>query len=58
MERLHTVQERSGGNEEQITRIWDVIAEDMRLQTQDAQNRMIRVSEQMEAHRNRKRPLK
>ena len=42
-------------NEEQVSHLWELFAEDMRLQTQAAQNRTIKISEYMEARRNRKR---
>jgi hypothetical protein len=55
LERLSLVDERSEVNEEQIVHLWDVIADDMRLQMQSVQNRMIRTSEHIETHRGRKR---
>jgi hypothetical protein len=54
-ERLSLVDERSEINEEQIVNLWDVVTEDMRLQMQSIQNRMIRTSEHIETHRGRKR---
>ena len=55
VERLREVQELTGLNEEQITYLWDLITEDVRLQTQDVQNRMIKISERIEANRRRNR---
>jgi len=54
LERLSLVDERSEVNEEQIVHLWDVIADDMRLQMQAVQNRMIRTSEHIDTHRGRK----
>jgi hypothetical protein len=55
VERLATVEDRSDVNEEQIAHLWDVIVEDMRVQSQSSQNRTIKLSEHVESHRNRKR---
>jgi len=55
IERLRVVEGRSIGTEEQANHIWEVIAEDIRLHTQTAQNREIKLSEQMETRRNRKK---
>jgi hypothetical protein len=55
IERLATVEDRGGVNEEQIAHLWDVIVEDMRVQSQSSQNRTIKLSEHVESHRNRKR---
>jgi hypothetical protein len=55
LERLTATEERSEVNEEQVAHLWDLFAEDMRLQTQAAQNRTIKVSEYIEARRSRKR---
>lgn len=54
LERLGLIDERSEVNEEQIVHLWDVIADDMRLQMQEMQNRMIRTSEHVDTHRGRK----
>jgi len=54
LERVSLVDERSEANEEQIIHLWDVIADDMRLQMQAVQNRMIRTSEHIDTHRGRK----
>jgi hypothetical protein len=53
VERLKVVEERSGINEEQIAHLWDVFTDDMRQETQAIQNRMIKVSEHIEEHRQR-----
>jgi hypothetical protein len=53
LERLETVEGRSTANEEQIVHLWDVFSDDLRQQTQAMQNRMIKVSEHIEAHRRR-----
>jgi hypothetical protein len=55
VERLATVEEQGEHNEEQIAHLWDVIVEDMRVQSQSSQNRTIKLSEHVESHRNRKR---
>jgi hypothetical protein len=57
LERLKTVEERSGANEEQIVHLWDVFSDDIRQQVQATQNRMIKVSEHIETHRRRGRPV-
>jgi hypothetical protein len=54
-ERIGLVDERSEINQEQIVHLWDVIADDMRLQVQAIQNRMIRTSEHIESHRGKSR---
>jgi hypothetical protein len=56
LERIRTAEDRSEINEDQITHLWDVVAEDMRQQMQAVQNRVIRTSEHIETHRGRKRP--
>ena len=55
VERLSTVEGQSDANGEQIAHLWDVIVEDMRVQSQSSQNRTIKLSEHIESHRNRKR---
>jgi hypothetical protein len=55
VERVDIVAVRSGTNEEQIGHLWDVLADDLRHQTQAAQSRLIRASEHIETHRNRNR---
>jgi hypothetical protein len=55
LERLKTVDERSGTNEEQVSHLWEVIADDLRLQTEAVQHRTIRLSEQVESWRHRSR---
>ena len=56
VERLKSVEELGGVNEEQIAYLWDVYSDDMRQQTQATQNRMIKVSEHIETHRRKGRP--
>jgi hypothetical protein len=51
LERLDTVEDRSGETERQVGYIWDTIAEDLRLQTQTAQNHVIKMSEFVEGRR-------
>ena len=53
--RISLVDERSEENQEQIVHLWDVFADDMRVQMQSVQNRMIRTSEHIESHRGKKR---
>ena len=55
LERLRVVEDRSEVSEEQANQIWEVISEEVRLHTQAAQNREIKLSEQIEARRNRKK---
>lgn len=56
IERLRVVEERSTKNEEQVGHIWKVIEEDLRLQTEAVQNRVIKLSEHMEkVHRGPRR---
>jgi hypothetical protein len=56
LERLRFVEEQSGTNEGQVNHIWEVLAEDIRLQNQAMQNQAIKISEEIEARRNRRRP--
>jgi len=58
LERIGIVEVRSTENEAQIGHLWNVMVEDIRLQTQAAQNREIKLSEQAKARRNRKRPTR
>jgi hypothetical protein len=55
LERLKVVEERSEVAAEQVGHLWDVIVDDLRLQNEMIQNRTIKLSEEMEARRNRKR---
>jgi len=55
LERLKVVEERSEVAAEQVDHLWDVIVDDLRLQNEMMQNRTIRLSEEIEARRNRKR---
>jgi len=55
LERMRVVDERSAQSEEQVNHLWEVISDDVRLYTQTAQNREIKLSEQVETRRNRKR---
>ena len=55
LERLKVVEERSEVAAEQVDHLWDVIVDDLRLQNEMMQNRTIKLSEEIEARRNRKR---
>ncbi|HUT21602.1 MAG TPA: hypothetical protein VM366_20810 [Anaerolineae bacterium] len=55
LERLKVVEERSEVTAEQAGHLWDVIVDDLRLQNEMMQNRTIKLSEEIEARRNRKR---
>lgn len=55
LERVADVEERSQDNERQVGQLWDVLSDDLRLQSDTLQNRMIRMSEVIEARRGRKR---
>ena len=55
LERLEVVEERSEVAAEQVDHLWDVIVDDLRLQNEMMQNRTIKLSEEIEARRNRKR---
>lgn len=55
LERLRVVEERSEVAAEQVGHLWDVIVDDLRLQNEMMQNRTIKLSEEIEARRNRKR---
>jgi hypothetical protein len=56
VERLAVVEERSKVNQEQIGQLWEVVSDGIRLELEAVQNRVIRVSEQIEARRVRQRP--
>jgi len=55
LERIVAVEELSGDNEQQVSSLWDVVVDDLRLQSDALQNRTIRVAEQVETRRSRKR---
>jgi hypothetical protein len=55
LERLKAVEERSEAAAEQVGHLWDMIVDDLRLQNEMMQNRTIKLSEEIEARRNRKR---
>jgi len=55
VERLQVVEVRSKTNEEQVGHLWETVLDDLRLRTEAAQNSIIRLSEEIEAHRGRKR---
>jgi hypothetical protein len=54
LERIVAVEELSGDNEQQVSSLWDVMVDDLRLQSDTLQNRTIRVAEQVETRRSRK----
>jgi len=54
LEQILANEERSDANERKINRILNMMAENMRLQNEAAQQQMIKVSEQLEACRNEK----
>jgi hypothetical protein len=54
LERTVIVEERSEENEAQLRRLWDVVSEDLRRQSESLQLRTIWLSEQVEASRKRK----
>jgi len=55
MERIKVVEERSELSAEQVGQLWEVIVADLRLQNEMMQSRTIKLSEEIEARRNRKR---
>ncbi len=55
IERLQVVEERSIDNQDQVGYLWETLADDVRLRNEMAQNHLIKVSEQMEARRGRKK---
>jgi hypothetical protein len=55
LERIKVVEARSEANEEQLGYLWEVLSDDLRLQTEAVQQRVIKTSEQIEARRNRRR---
>ena len=55
IERLSVVDERSQDSEGQIANLWEVLVDDLRIQSELSQNRTIKMSELIESRRNRKR---
>jgi hypothetical protein len=55
LERLGVVETRSEQNEEQTGYLWELMSDDLRLQTEMAQNRAIKLGEQISARRKRNR---
>lgn len=55
LERLRITDERSSTNEGQVAQIWEILSEDIRLRTQVVQDWTIKISEQIETRRNKKR---
>jgi hypothetical protein len=55
LERIKVVEERSEATAEQAGHLWTVIVDDLRLQNEMMQNRTIKLSEEIQARRNRKR---
>jgi hypothetical protein len=55
MERIKVVDERSELSAEQVGQLWEVIVADLRLRNEMMQSRTIKLSEEIEARRNRKR---
>ena len=58
LERLLVAENRSADNEGQVAHIWDLLADDLRLQTENLQNRVIKISEQIANHRRRNHQAK
>jgi hypothetical protein len=56
IERLTDTEERSTHNEAQIGHLWEIATDNARLQLESAQNHVIKISEQIEARRNKRRP--
>lgn len=54
LERIKVTEERSELNEEQVGRLWELMLEEIRLHTAAAQNREIKLSEQIETYRKRR----
>lgn len=55
VERLQVVEGRSKANEEQVGHLWETVLDDLRLRTEAAQNSIIRLSEEIETRRGRKK---
>ena len=55
VERIVVVEGRSKDSEEQVGHLWEVVSDDLRMQIEAVQLRAIKIAEQIEARRNRKR---
>jgi chromosome segregation ATPase len=55
LERLRITDERSSTNEGQVAQLWEILSEDIRLRTQSVQDWTIKISEQIETRRDKKR---
>ncbi|MBL7199986.1 MAG: hypothetical protein ISS56_07550 [Anaerolineae bacterium] len=55
LERISAVEVRSADSSEQVGYLWEILADGLRLETEAIQNRVIKLSEQMEARRNKRR---
>jgi len=55
LERIVATEELSSANEQQVSHLWDIVVDDLRLQSDALQNRTIRLAEQVETRRSRKR---
>lgn len=55
LERVGIVEERSIDSEAQVADLWETMLDDLRLRNEAAQNHTIKLSEQLEGRRNKKR---
>jgi hypothetical protein len=54
LERVKVIEGRSESSAEQVGHLWEVILSNIRLENEMMQNRTIKLSEEIEARRNRK----